>query len=179
MNNKTYILGTLFLLVVFSISVVALSAQDDVSEEEQNIELVQRLIEAVFNRGDEATLDEFSEIYAPFFRLHGRNIGGSVSTYSPLISQRAYRLFLRPYPDYEVQIENILAEGDLVVVHITISGTFEGYINPQNLFAPGTAFDGHGELATWEYMYIFRCEDGKIVEQWDFWNTEMYAAHAP
>jgi predicted SnoaL-like aldol condensation-catalyzing enzyme len=54
------------------------------------------------------------------------------------------------YPDINLDIKRIIAEGDMVVIHAHLD------LEPGNLDNPGRA------LAD-----FFRLEDGKVVEHWD------------
>lgn len=68
-----------------------------------------------------------------------------------------YRLTLAGFPDFEVSIEQLVAEGDLVAVRLTNTGTNAGSFMGQ----PPT-----NKRATWTTMAIFRVADGKLVERW-------------
>lgn len=61
------------------------------------------------------------------------------------------------FPDFEADIEDMVAEGDRVVARITNRGTFEGEFmgTPPN----GNTFEA-------EAIEIIRFEDGKIAEAW-------------
>ena len=62
------------------------------------------------------------------------------------------------FPDLHVTIEDMVAEGDKVVVRLSISGThkstFLGSIPPT------------GKHVTWRGIDIIRIADGRIVERW-------------
>jgi len=62
-------------------------------------------------------------------------------------------------PDLEFRFDDVLGEGDQVVVRYTLSGTNTG---PSFLTAEPTGehWEGSG-------ISIYRFEDGKIAEQWD------------
>ena len=59
------------------------------------------------------------------------------------------------FPDVHVEIESMVAEGDLVAVRLTFSGTH----------APT------GERATWPEMVLTRFSGGKAVESWEVTDT--------
>lgn len=68
-----------------------------------------------------------------------------------------YAVMLRIFPDIQVTIDDLIAEGDKVVARVeftaTQAGSFRGF-PPANR---GVNFSG---------MDIFRFENGKIVERW-------------
>ena len=65
--------------------------------------------------------------------------------------------FLNAFPDVRVSIENEIAEGDLVVLRESLSGTQQGEF--MGLPASGKQISMIG-------VYIFRVADGKITDLW-------------
>lgn len=61
------------------------------------------------------------------------------------------------FPDFEATVEDIIAEGDIVAMRVTLSGTHEGEFNG---IAPT------GESFEIPNMVFTRIEDGKIAERW-------------
>jgi predicted ester cyclase len=63
--------------------------------------------------------------------------------------------FRSAFPDFEMEIVDLIAEGDRVVAHFKCSGTHRG----EWLGVPGTGrrFEAVDEI------YIFRVQDGKLV----------------
>ena len=59
------------------------------------------------------------------------------------------------FPDILVQIESMVAEGDMVAVRLTFSGTHAST----------------GERATWPEMVFARFSEGKAVESWEVTDT--------
>jgi len=72
-------------------------------------------------------------------------------------AKAAHRIMLVGFPDYQVVIEDLFAEGDKVAARITMSGTNAGAF----MGIPAT-----GKFISFTGMYIARIEDGKIVEHW-------------
>ena len=117
---------------------------------EQNKRLVRELTEVIWNsRG----LDRISEFYDPNF----------VADYRPY-SQREGHAGVRAmvegawtaFPDYHEQIQDLIAEGDRVVLHLTISGTQRGQWGP----LPAT-----GKHAEFDEIVILQIRAGKVVRQ--------------
>ena len=118
---------------------------------ERNKAIVHRLFDEVWNTG---SLDRIEELYAANFVADYR-------PYAPLrhghdaikdMVQRAHAAF----PDFHEELEEMIAEGDKVVVRLTISGTQLGQWGP----LPPT-----GKPVRFEEIVILRFVDGKVVEQ--------------
>jgi predicted ester cyclase len=103
---------------------------------EQNKALVSRLVEAV-NRSDLDVLDEVAE--GEIARAARRWIGP----------------FRESFPDFSMEIVDLIAEGDKVVAHFLCSGTQDG--EWQGVSATGKRFERVDEI------YIFRIENGKLA----------------
>lgn len=119
---------------------------------ERNKRLVRRLNDEVFNKGN---LDRIDEFYSPGFVLHFLPGG---SEWRGIESFREHEKRHREaFPDWREDIRHIVAEGDLVVIHIISNGTNEG----SWLGNPPT-----GRRIQINEMSILRIEDDKIAEQW-------------
>jgi predicted ester cyclase len=57
------------------------------------------------------------------------------------------------FPNWNETVEQVVAEGNLVVVRFTSRGTFDGE-------------PSHGKEVTMPEIAIYRIVDGRIVEQW-------------
>lgn len=104
----------------------------------------------VFNQGNLAAADE---VMAPDYIAHApaRTIGG-------VASFKAFaQAFRTAFPDLHYTIDDVLAEGDRVVVRATVHGTHQGAF----MGMPAT-----GKSATWSEIHIARLNDGKVVEHW-------------
>jgi hypothetical protein len=64
---------------------------------------------------------------------------------------------LRAYPDLRVAIQDVIAEGDKVVVRNVVSGTHNG----EYLGIPPT-----GKAVTYNEIFIMRFVNGRIAEGW-------------
>jgi predicted SnoaL-like aldol condensation-catalyzing enzyme len=89
---------------------------------EGNKALVRRLIEEVWNQGNLAIFDE---LYAPDFIFHDPGL--------PQIRTREEDKqwivgVLKTFPDFHITIDDLIAEGDQVVVRLTGRGTNTGDI---------------------------------------------------
>jgi len=175
-RSSRLIMAAMFIVAVALILPFLLAAQDDMSSEEQNIEVAMQAIELWNNAGD-VTVEEANEVFAfPVLRHGGLASGSEVNFGAASFTSLLNETVTFIWPDFEIQIENILADGDLVVVHTELSGTFEGLIGDDNIIRPGEFLEPDGLKHTWEFVFMYRFEDGKIVEEWWFWNTEYFAA---
>jgi predicted ester cyclase len=109
-----------------------------------------RLFEEAFNGGN---LDVIGELIHPDLVYHSPDgdIHGLEGARQLVIAMRS------DFPDFHVTADDVLAEGDKVVVRFTDSGTYEG-----GEFG-ATAM---GKRVTWTGVDIFRIADGKIIEGW-------------
>lgn len=71
--------------------------------------------------------------------------------------REAFQDHLDSFPDFEATVERIVAEGDLVAMHVRWRGTHEG---------PFMGVEPTGETFEAENMVFTRVEDGKIAERW-------------
>ena len=120
---------------------------------EQNKALVRRAWEIVDNP------DILDAVYAPDVVWHepDQEIRGLeqakqfVSTYETA------------FPDMNVTVEDVIAEGDKVVTRVTLRGTHQGETEE---FGPPT-----GRQVELKGITISRIEGGKIVEDWDAYDN--------
>ena len=87
-------------------------------EVEQNKALIVRLVEELFNRGNVGIV---SEIFAPNFIEHEQlppGIPGGREGVKVLTT-----VLRNAFPDFKATTDNILADGDKVVIRMTWSGT--------------------------------------------------------
>jgi predicted ester cyclase len=118
---------------------------------EQNKTLVRQLTEQIWNGGAFDRIPEFYSVdyvadYRPYAQLrHGHDgIRGMV--------ERARAAF----PDYHEEIREMVAEGDVVVVRLTITGTQGGQ---WGRLAPT------GRRAMFDEVVFLQIRDGKVVSQ--------------
>ncbi len=114
--------------------------------------LIRRLIEEGWNQGKLATVDE---LMAP-----------NLVDHSPMVpnlppGSEGYKQFIvasrTAFPDIWFAIEDLIAEGETVVMRLTWGGTNQGAwlgIPPTGKQVAGTG------------IYIFRMAGGKVVERW-------------
>ena len=118
---------------------------------EENKVLFRRTYEELLNGGDLSVADQ---LVSPDFVNHeappGRDRGPE--------SMRGLAVMLRTaFPDLHFEIEELVAEGDVVAGRLSMSGTHEGPL----MGTPPTGRSVHQE-----HMHFVRFEDGKAVEHW-------------
>ena len=116
-----------------------------------NKALVLRSEAELWSKGNLAVADE---LYSPDFVCHfvgGIEWTGLNGIKSAVLGHRT------SFPDWHEKVEDIIAEGDRVVIRITSTGTQLGEFAG---IAPT------GKRVTIEEFHIFRLAGGKIVEQW-------------
>jgi len=119
---------------------------------EQNKALVRRLVEELFNRGNMSLVDE---VFAPNFVEHEELPPGMPRDREGV---KLLTTMLRSaFPDFKATIDDIVAEGDKVVVRQTWSGTQKG----EFMGVPPT-----GKSVSFGVIDILRIADGKCVEHW-------------
>lgn len=116
--------------------------------EEENAAIARRWHEEVINTHDLAVLEE---LLAPDASQDSATFADN-----PGPRQVLGALFAG-FPDVQHEVEAVVADGDLVVVRYTATGThtgeFQGYVPS-------------GETVTWTGMNMYRIACGRIVETW-------------
>ena len=85
----------------------------------ENKALIRRWFEEVWNKGREAAIDE---MLTPRAMVHG--LGPDLQ--GPDAFKGFYRAYRNAFPDVKIQIEDILAEGDIVATRWAGAGTHQG-----------------------------------------------------
>ena len=114
-----------------------------------NKALVNRLFDEVFNQGN---MDVIDEIVAPKF-LHYMSVEVDIDSsegYKELIG-----MFRTAFPDFNVTVEDMVAEGDMVTTRLTYTGTHKGNLRDISPTGAEVTFTG---------ICTFKISDGKIVE---------------
>jgi steroid delta-isomerase-like uncharacterized protein len=121
---------------------------------EENKALVRRLIEEVWNQGNLAI---FNELYAPDFIFHDPGLP-HVRTRDE--DKQWIAGILKAFPDFQITIEDLIAEEDQVVVRLTGRGT-----NTGDILAP-SPHPATGKHVTITGNAIARIANGQFVEIW-------------
>lgn len=119
---------------------------------EQNKTIIRRIPEELFNQGNLAAADE---LFAPNYTGH-RPFPPGWPTGVAGVKQFA-SVLRTAFPDLHLAVEDVLGDGDKVVVRITASGTQQGAF----MGIPAT-----GKRAVWTETHICRMAGGQVVEHW-------------
>ena len=118
----------------------------------QNKELVRQMVEKVFNQGNVSQADEF---LAPDF-AEREELPPGIPRDREGVKQLTTML-RSAFPDFKATIDDIVAEGDKVVIRQTWSGSHKG----EFMGIPAT-----GRSVSFGVIDIIRIADGKFVEHW-------------
>lgn len=119
---------------------------------EQNKALFRRFMDEVFNRGNIGLVDELVVVD---FAEHEELPPGTPPGREGL--KRIVAVFRTAFPDFKVTLDDLIAEGDRVVVRSTWSGTQQGEFMG---IAPT------GKRVSFEVIDIVRIAGGKVQEHW-------------
>lgn len=115
---------------------------------DDNKALVQRFYEEVINQKNLAALDQF---VAP------NAVNHTVPTGLPQGQSQFLGMHLGAFPDVNVTVEDLLAEGDKVIARVSIRGTQQGAFG---------SIHPRGKPIMVMAINIFRITNGKMVEHW-------------
>ena len=118
----------------------------------ENKAVVERLVRDIVNGGQ---IDLLDEVLADDFVAHGVGSG----PVGPDGMRGLIAAWRTAFPDWQDHIDEIVADGDLVVLKITAQGTHDG---------PLLGIDPTGEAVQWGMIEMVRLADGKITEQWGY-----------
>jgi len=117
----------------------------------ENKTIMRRALKEVVNKGN---LDLIDELVSPDFVDHTPFPGLPPGREG---IRQTIGMLREAFPDLQITIEDLIAEGDKVVSRQTLRGTHQG----EFMGIPPT-----GKQVTWTGILIFRIADGKIVDQW-------------
>ena len=111
-----------------------------------------KAVRECFENASQGNFDALDEILAPAYVLHPEEVRGREGLQAMVEGYRSALSGLR------VTIDQQFSEGDYVATRFTISGTHDGDL----MGAPPT-----GKQVAFTGITISRCEDGRLVEEWE------------
>ncbi len=119
---------------------------------EQNKALVRQMVGEIFNRGNMSQADEF---LAPDFVEHEQLAPGLLPGREGV--KQMISMLRSAFPDFRATIEDIIAEGDKVVLRMTWRGTHKGEF---------MGVSPTGKSVSFGVIDIIRVAGGKFAEHW-------------
>jgi steroid delta-isomerase-like uncharacterized protein len=119
---------------------------------DHNKQLVDAFIQELFTKGDLGAVDRYLD---PAFVNHDPPFPGAPD--GPEGMRQAASLFRKAMPDWRSDVDQLVAEGDLVVERFTASGTHRGEL----MGVPPT-----GRTIVLAGVNTFRIAGDRIVERW-------------
>lgn len=122
--------------------------------ESENAAFVRRFIEDVWNRGRSEAVREFvhPQVVGHLEGFELRGPEGFLPVWASLLGA---------FPDLKFIVQDLVAQGESVVVRWTAAGTHRG---------PHLGFPPTMKLAGFRGITWFRFSEGRIIEYWDSWN---------
>ena len=118
----------------------------------ENKTLVRRWFDEVWNKGRAAAIDE---LLAGNAVVHGL---GAADLHGPAGFRPFHAAYVSSFPDLTIQIDDLVAEGDIVAVRWSCTGTHRG---------DGLGFAATGKHARFSGMTFVRVAGGKLIEGWN------------
>lgn len=119
---------------------------------DSNKAMIRRFVEEVKNKRH---LDQMGSIFQADYLEHNGTVasfGGGIEGYKKFLTH-----LFTAFPEDKVTIDELVAEGDMVVYRATETGTHKA----EFLGIPAT-----GKSATWTEIQFFKIKDGKVIEHW-------------
>jgi predicted ester cyclase len=114
--------------------------------------MIRRIPEELYNHWD---LDVAGEVFAHNYIEHTPLPPGFPTGLDGI---KTYVTLLRAaFPDFTYTVEDLIAEGDKVVLRLTAHGTQTGEF---------MGMPASGKRAVWDEVHICRIADNKLVEHW-------------
>ena len=127
---------------------------------EANKAIIRRYIEQL-NRRNDAVIDELVADDVTVDTLHAISVDASGPWVGRDVVRQGYQRNTTAFPDYQVTVEQLIAEGDNVVMHWTHRGTHTADF----LGVPPTGREIRGAEIS-----IYRIVDGRIAEMRALWD---------
>jgi len=120
--------------------------------QEANIAVARRLASDVFSKGD---MKSFDEIFADAYVNHNIPVPGVPGTKAGF--RELVLATRKAFPDVSVKVQDVVADGDFVVFHDSVTATSRGefFGVPPN-----------GKRLDWTEIHFLRLANGKIIEHW-------------
>jgi steroid delta-isomerase-like uncharacterized protein len=129
-------------------------AKMSTAQEISNKATARRLYDAMITGDAEVISQTIDEVVEPQVLFHAPV---PIDATGAQILKQVWPVLLRAFPDLHVAVEDVIAEGDKVVVRDTVTGTHLGEYRG----LPPT-----GKSVTYNEIFILRFADGRVAEIW-------------
>jgi steroid delta-isomerase-like uncharacterized protein len=126
---------------------------------EENKVIARRIFEEIWNQRN---LDAMEEVCATGFVRHDPASSELSGPIGPEGFKQVITVYTTAFPDHRFVIDDMVAEGDMVVTRWTATGTHQGEL----MGIPPTGVKG-----TVTGITMTRFAHGKAVEEWSNWDT--------
>jgi steroid delta-isomerase-like uncharacterized protein len=123
---------------------------------EENKAIVRRYLDEFWN-GNASVADE---VIAQDYSAHDPGTPGRQGGVAG--EKQTMSMYFAVFPDFRLQIEDMVAEGDRVAARWTVRGTQRGALQ---------GLPPSGKTATISGISVYRLRDGRIAEHWLNWDT--------
>ena len=124
---------------------------------EENKMIARRFTEGIQSFWHTGSLDALEAIVTPDFVHHGPGLPSDLAGL-----KQALPLFRAAFPDMEITVEDMIADGDKVFDRVSWQATHQGEL----MGIPPT-----GKQVKVQEMHICRIAGGKMVERWSQWDA--------
>ena len=129
-------------------------AATDTDRREEYAKSARRIAEEAWSEGD---LEVVDEILSEDFVSH--NTGAREDVRGPEGYKELIATYRSAMPDFSLEVEETVVEGDRVALRFSMRGTHEGEL--MGIDPTGTEVDGSG-------LVVAHFDDGRIVEAWEY-----------
>ncbi len=114
-----------------------------------------RVVEEFGRRVESGDLQAFDDLVAPDFVNHAAGPQGAAGL------RATYQHLQHDLGDFTTETHHVLAEDEMVAVHLTLRGRHLASTMPLLAGVPVT-----GAEVAWTFLHLFRVVDGRIAEHW-------------
>lgn len=145
------------LILLIAILICGVNAYSQNETEDKNTATLLAVYDG-YNKRDYSVIDKY---FDPHYIDHTPTFGSDDLSFEGI--KKSFQSFEKSFPDYKMNVEDIFASGNKVMVRLLVTGTNKGELMnlpPTNkeVKVPGLVY------------FIFK--DGLISERWGFYDTE-------
>jgi steroid delta-isomerase-like uncharacterized protein len=118
---------------------------------EENKAIIQRFYQEVVNQGN---IDLVEVLMVDDYIEHGNPAGSGIQGF-----RQFFQGLGKAFPDLQITVEDLIAEGDKVVARVTVNATHQGVFMG--------SIEPTGKRVSFTGVDIFQLADGKIIGRWN------------